>query len=499
MGRQSRVSRGRRQEIAREARHFCSVALTSGLTVDQIQDVLVSRFPGELARGEARMHAMGWTVPIVREGLLALAAQAGGDGQGQEAPGLELIDVARWLRGAVRPTVWLPRLYRLFRCHQAHLGWPPQGNEVPVDCTPRTTEPATTEDIRSAARYAICGQRPDDMSIGASPSPSQNRPEHEHDELKDVLNFIAWVTSTNTSEDAIAYLDAATLEAARDHTYQPPATVLTKVLRIHGQIRTILKGGRQVVRQGRELLRIDAELLAHACLLFGDVHRNELAAAYGEAAILAAGEAGSSPAAAFSARAQIARWRHCYADAADLAAQGFACSPPTSLRVLLACQEANAAALTRDVRRARDALSRADAAFVDETSDSAWSCPPARHALYRLGVALHSGDPKEALHEAVAADAAWSPGHPRPFGTWAHARIAAGIAHLMLASVDGASEQISPVLALPNEFRLATLMAHLATVDTLLQQRRVRGAREATSLRDQIAHFTCSASATTGG
>jgi hypothetical protein len=455
----------------------------------------------------------------VREGLLALAADAGGDGQGLATPGLELIDVARWLRGEVRPTVWMPRLCRLFRCHQAHLGWPPQGNEVPVDCRPRTTEPSTGVDTRSAAVYATRALVPDgvsevvalavflrsvsehlDVLLKTTP-PVHNRRlnqhPHEHADPEDVLDFISWITSTNTSDDAIAYLDAATSEAAREHTYQPPTTVLSKVLRIHGQIQVVLNGGRQLVRQSRELLRIDAELLAHACLLLGDVHRDEPAAAYGEAAILAANEAGSSPAVAFSARAQIARWRHCYTDAADLAARGFACSPPTSLRVLLACQEANAAALTRDPQRARDALARAEAADVDEMSDSAWSCPPARHALYRLGVALHSGDPNGALHEAAAADAAWSPGHPRPFGTWAHRRIAAGIAHLMLASVDGASEQIGPVLTLPNEFRLATLMAHLATVDTLLQQRRFRGAREATYLRDQIADFTFRASATT--
>jgi hypothetical protein len=69
---------------------------------------------------------------------------------------------------------------------------------------------------------------------------------------------------------------------------------------------------------------------------------------------------------------------------------------------------------------------------------------------------------------------------------------------LTLAAVDGTSNQISPVLELPSEYRLATVTAHITTVDTLLQQRRFRGAREATRLREQIAEFTHSAAADPG-
>jgi hypothetical protein len=305
----------------------------------------------------------------------------------------------------------------------------------------------------------------------------------------DLSDFIAWIRSTNTSDDAIGYLDRAASEAALDHTYYPPTTVLANVVDIHRRIQTVLQGGRQTVRQSRELFRIDAQLLAHMCLLLGDVHRDEPAAAYGIAAILAADQAGSSPAAAFSAQAQIARWRHRYREAADLAARGFACSPRTSLRVLLACQEANAAALASDPRRAREALERAEAAHIDETTDSAWSCPTGRHALYRLSVTLHNGDPVRALREATVAEAAWMPDRPRPFGTWAHTRIAAGVAHLMLASVDGAAEQIGPVLELPHEYRVATLMEHVAAVDSLLRQPGFQGAREAVRLRDRITEF----------
>lgn len=312
------------------------------------------------------------------------------------------------------------------------------------------------------------------------------------DQLADASRLDAWIRSTNTSDEALEYLTTATSLTARDHVYLPTATVLAKALRIHKQIQMLLQGGKQRVRQSADLFRIDASLLGHICLLFGDIHRDEAAAAYAAVAILAADEAGSSPAEAFSAQAQIARWRHRYAQAADLAHQGFICTPPTSIRVLLACQEANAAALAGDVRRARHALAQAEAArgdVADERSDSVWSCPPGRYGLYRLSVALNSGDATTALREADVAENAWPSDQPKPFGTWAHLRIAAGHAYLISASVDGAVHQIDPVLDLPPEYRLSTLTEHMTTIQQLLLSRRFTGSVEAASLLQRIDQF----------
>src|SRR5215472_14188258 len=120
MSRRSHISRTRRSQIAHEARRACSLAQARGRTVDEIQEELLRSFPGELAAGEARMYAHGWTVGVVREGLQALAAE-----EGLESSGLQYVDVTRWLRGEVYPRESLERLCRLFRCHQAQLGWPP--------------------------------------------------------------------------------------------------------------------------------------------------------------------------------------------------------------------------------------------------------------------------------------------------------------------------------------------------------------------------------------
>jgi len=139
VGRRSPISRTRRQEIAQGARRIYSVAHAVGRTVDEIQGELLHAFPGELAAGEARMYAHGWTVRTVREGLQALAAERGLDcGDLQDA------DVWRWLRGEVYPRESLERLCRLFRCHQAQLGWPARGNEEAVSFKASdSVEPAT--------------------------------------------------------------------------------------------------------------------------------------------------------------------------------------------------------------------------------------------------------------------------------------------------------------------------------------------------------------------
>jgi transcriptional regulator with XRE-family HTH domain len=312
------------------------------------------------------------------------------------------------------------------------------------------------------------------------------------DQVADALRLDAWISSTNTSDETLEYLTTATSLTARDHVYLPSATVLTKALRIHQQIQMLLQGGKQRLRQSADLFRIDAGLLGHICLLFGDIHHDEAAKAYAAVAVAAADEAGSSPAEAFSAQAQIARWRHRYAQAADLAYQGFACRPPTSIRVLLACQEANAAALAGDLRRARHALAQAEATrgyIADERSDSVWSCPPGRYALYRLSIALNSGDATTALREADVAQTAWPSDQPKPFGTWAHLCIAAAHAHLISGSVDGAAHHIDPVLALPPDYRLSTLTEHMTSVRQLLLNRRFNGSAQAGRLLKRIDEF----------
>jgi hypothetical protein len=339
--------------------------------------------------------------------------------------------------------------------------------------------------------------RPRDESSGEPGIPTE----------EEAASLTAWITASNASEEAIADLDAAREALAESHTRLPPGPVLADVCRVHRQVQALLHSGRQRTSQARELFRIDAALLAHASLLLDDIHRDASARAHGNVAVLCAEEAGSSPALAFSAQAKTARWegvrlgrregaRH-LTRSADLARRGFACSSRSPVAVLLASQEASAAALLGDGDRARRALRDAqDAASALPGTDpglSTWSCPRPRQALYALSVAVHLGDPDAALDAAATADAGWASGDPWLYGVWSLIRIGAGTAHVMKGDLDAASGELAAVLKLDPLFRIATITSYLADMDSLLARRRFARSSKARSLRDDIRVFMAAA------
>jgi hypothetical protein len=307
----------------------------------------------------------------------------------------------------------------------------------------------------------------------------------------EAANLAAWMESTNTSDDALAHLAAGAATLAERHPVLAPADALERVLVLHGRARGLLLG-KQRLGQRRTLFGIQAELLAHVCLLLGDLQQASVAARYGDLAEVAATEAGVSPACAFSARAQVARWQNRYAEAAVLAAAGGQACTSATLRALLACQEANAAALAGDRHRALAALQRAATEWCP-AAESAWSLPESRFAAYRVSVFLHLGDPASALREAEAA-------HPsRSAATQAHLRVSLALAHLMLGSPEAAAGAVEPVFAVPGEYRVATIVSHLATVDRLLRRSRFAGSPVAAQLQERIQEFTASSLAPAAG
>jgi hypothetical protein len=295
-----------------------------------------------------------------------------------------------------------------------------------------------------------------------------------------VASLTAWITSSNTSDEAIEHIEQATVVLADLHTQLTARRVLADVLQLHHKTHALLRSGRQRLRQARELIRIDSDLLAHASVLLGDLGQDQAARNYGNTALIGMYEAETSQAKACYALAKTARWQHNYVEGADLALRGFDHGPVTPMSVQLAYYEANCAALAGDISRAKAALGRAEM-FADarpgtDTGTSPWSFSPERQAIFALSVALRTGDADGALRAALAADQGWAAGDPHIPGTWAQIRIGAAIAHLFQDSLDGAIEQVTPMLAMPPEFRIATVTGWLADLD-----RRLFGHRYASS------------------
>ena len=321
-----------------------------------------------------------------------------------------------------------------------------------------------------------------------------------------VAGLATWITVSNVTDEAIRDMEQRRMGLAEAHSRLAPGRVLADVLDLHRQAQALLQGGRQRCWQARELFRIDAGLLAHASLLLDDIDRAGTATAHAGTAILCAEEAGCSPALALSAQAKTARWQGSvlgarkgaphFAQSADLARQGFECSDGSAVRVLLAAQEASAAALLGDGNRARQALRDAEDAADSVPAVralSTWACPGPRRALYALSVAIRLGDSDAALRAAEEADEFWKSGEPWLYGVWSLVRTGAATAHVMKGDVEAASLQLGGVFALAPAFRITTMTGYLADLDSRLAQRRFRDVLTARELREQIAAFTTAA------
>jgi tetratricopeptide (TPR) repeat protein len=331
------------------------------------------------------------------------------------------------------------------------------------------------------------------VTLGSAPSiPTEAK---KPSDTKAVSSLVSGVVATETNDEAIGQLTRATSSIAESHTQIPARKALAQVLRLHAETQKLLKR-QQRLRQRRELFRIESHLPAHACLLFGDLEKNVTADEYGEASLLYAQEAGSNEAIAWTVRAKTLRWQERFVESADMARRGYDCSPATPIRVQLASQEANAAALLGDAKRAREAMSRAEAAAGTVEPDSgvsAWSFPVARQAIFALSVAINTDDPDAALRASAMAHRAWEAGVPRVSATWAQIQAGTGIAHLMRGSLDQAVRDVTQVLTLLPEFRVATVTAYLKDLDRRLDDPRFGRSKDALVLRREIRDFITAA------
>ena len=330
-----------------------------------------------------------------------------------------------------------------------------------------------------------------------SPADQQIEGDREEVRAEDVRGLMAWVADTNTTDDAIEQMAHTASYLMEAHSRIPPRMILSGVLQAHQKVRDCLCGGKQRLRQTRELLRIDSELVAHAGLLLGDLGQDFRAAEYGIAALVLAQEAGSDEAIAWSVQAKTARWQHKYVESAEAARRGFETSTLSPTKIELAYREANAIALFGDSGRAQQALLRAretaealPAAY--RPTGSVWSFPTGRQAIFELSVAIHTGDPDSALRAAAMADSAWASGEPKDPANWAQIQAGSSIAYLMKGCLDQAVYHVAPVLDLPQDLRISTVIGYLRKLESLLAQPRFAKNCTVAELASQIRDFMSS-------
>jgi hypothetical protein len=336
---------------------------------------------------------------------------------------------------------------------------------------------------------------PQASALAASSQPAAQAIPRQRIPPDNIGDLLAHLTVTSIGEDTIQQIEQATICLAESHTQAPARKLLSQVIPLQQRVRSLL-GGRLRLSQQRNLYRIESLLLSHACLLLGDLGENALAERYGMAGLAFARESGSDQAVAMTVLAKTFRWQKRLGESMDMARRGFACSPDAPIRVQLASQEANAAALLGDAARAREALARAERAAESVTPDSglsAWSFPITRQAVFAQSVAAQIGDAHAMLQAASIADAAWSAGAPKVSANWAQIRVGTGIAHLLNGSLDRAAAEVEPVLALPPSMRVATVTAYTERLRRRLGHPRYNGAEGVHELSERLAQFNADA------
>lgn len=367
----------------------------------------------------------------------------------------------------------------------------PDTARMTLGLAPRSHASAPAINVRrTQTRTAIVCTDP--LQTGTDPSGSI-----ESAAAADLSRFTQWITTSSTTGETIEGLARSTSSLASAHTQVPAKRLLLQVLRLHRRTQGLLEGSRPRPRHTHELLRIDADLLAHAAVIFGDVNLDHHAEQYAAAALMLAREARANESFAWYAQAKTARWQGRLIEAADFARQGFEASPLTPMKAQLAWYEANAAALLGDKARAREAVTRAERcveAVHDSVTDlSVWSFPTERRALFALSVATRTGDPDGALRAAEMADNAWAAGAPIAPAIWAQIRVGTGVAHLLKGDLEGTAGQLAELLTLDPGMRLATVTRYLVDLDRRLSHPRFRGSPLTAQLRQQIHDFNASA------
>jgi len=195
---------------------------------------------------------------------------------------------------------------------------------------------------------------------------------------------------------------------------------------------------------------------------------------------------------------KIYLWDQRFEEAAAAAARGVAEGPAGSAAVMLARQEADAWAEIGAHQQARAALTKATQARQTADTDSVgglFACGVIREHNYTGAVLLRVGQPADAIGHAEVALNEARRDQSAAYGTMAQLRIWAAAAHLSASSVDGAAEVLRPVLALPAEQRLDTLVRRLRDVGRLIVgDAAIRTSAPARELHAAITEFCASGS-----
>lgn len=309
-------------------------------------------------------------------------------------------------------------------------------------------------------------------------------------ELADhAAEFGQFAETGSAGPGTIATLEDEVARLAREYVASPPGPLILRASDACRRVSGLLRQ-HQRLRHARDLYVIGARCCAFLGVALGDLGQRAEAAAYARTALILAEESGDpgAVAVALSAESKVAFWDGRPQHAAGLAARGYGLARPGDpVRVLLACQQADASS----VPRAREALALASAARgeTDGHDPGLFTCEAVRLAAYTSTLRLREGDPAGVLAAAAAAEAAVRDGEAAQAGSWMQVRISAALALLDTGDAEQAAEYLGPVLELAPEMRLATFAAKLSSAARVASAPAYRGSSAARGIVEGISAY----------
>ncbi|MBP2055419.1 transcriptional regulator with XRE-family HTH domain [Streptomyces griseochromogenes] len=308
------------------------------------------------------------------------------------------------------------------------------------------------------------------------------------------LHFADEITKTNVSDVELAVLESTLTQIATDYVHAPLHTVFTNLVKTRDHLFSLLNG-RQPLAQTRELFLLTGTsclLLAHASQNLGD---EDAAIAQLQTAWTFAEQADHNDLRAWAkgTAALIAEWSTRRQTALDYTRQASQLSPGGETRIRIAAIEARAAARIGDRTTAMAALEDLQRAREQKPAPDALTrfgglltFPEAKQEYYIGGTFALLGEHHLAEKHAMAAIELYEngPKEHRSYGDEALARLDIATARIGAGELEGAGEQLQPILELPADRRIRQLGDAMHAVARLLQEPQLARSPVARDLAD---------------
>ncbi|WP_019062475.1 helix-turn-helix domain-containing protein [Streptomyces prunicolor] len=308
------------------------------------------------------------------------------------------------------------------------------------------------------------------------------------------LHFTDEIAKTNVSDVELEGLEFTLTQIASDYVHAPLRRIFTDLVTTRDRLFALLTG-RQPAGQTRELLLLAGTsclLLAHASQNLGD---EDAAIAQLQTAWSFAEQADHNDLRAWvkGTAALIAEWSTRRQTALDYTRQAIQLAPGGQTRIRIAAIEARAAARIGDRTTAMGALENLHRAREQSAAPDALTrfgglltFPEAKQEYYIGGTFALLGEHQRAEQHASTAIELYEngPKEHRSYGDEALARLDIVTARIMAGEIDGAGEQLQPILELPADRRIRQLGDAMRGVTRLLEEPRLARSPVAREIAD---------------